>query len=392
LLTNVGRLSLSRSGHTLSVVATKAYIFGGTTAAEKLASNDMHAVTLVSAEKPESAYSIVPAVPDIEGGRLPTARTKHAACAFNVCVAVCGGVDESGELIDDGSTIWLFNTAKSTWEFLEAPEAENRPGPRQDAKLFDHQNNLVLYGGVASDGVALKDVWHFSYADRVWTRLPDAPVASHDAAVANGVLHLISTNDSLSSDMHLLKLTPAKDELQEWHAVSFPTNALTPGPRPRNGGGLLPVSTGHGRHYLVYLFGAQQKPGTTGTPVAVTTSEPNEQSQTAAPLYWSDMWTYQLPSALPEVKATTSISDVIKPSKIKDSIRSALGYDSGQHSWAEVEVLPPAELELAEGKVHPGPRGFFGSDMMKDGRSVIIWGGINAKGETEGDGWIIRLE
>ena len=66
--------------------------------------------------------------------------------------------------------------------------------------------------------------------------------------------------------------------------------------------------------------------------------------------------------------------------------------DSGKHSWAEVEVLPPADLEESAGKIHPGPRSAFAVDVMKDKRSVVIWGGVNPKGEREGDGWIIKLE
>lgn len=371
-------------------MADKAYIFGGRTAAGKLASNDIHAVTLVSAEKSEPDYTIIPAVPDVEGGKLPVARSRHAATAFNVCVAVYGGVDDSDAVIDEGSMIWLFNTAKSSWEFLEPSDSSSGPGPRQEAKLFCHNNNLVLYGGRNSEGSIMKDVWHFSYTEKTWTQLPDAPVASHDAAVANGALHVVASNDSVSSDMHLLLLTPSKGEEHKWHTISFPTNPLTPGPRPRLGGGLLPVSTGYGRHYLVYMFGAHQAPGSSDSTAASHTQA--DVSLDTTPLYWSDLWTYQLPSASPEAKATTSISEAIKPSKIKDTIRSALGYDTGQHSWAEVEVLPPTDLDAGEGKVHPGPRGFFGSDVMKDGKSLVMWGGTNAKGETEGDGWIIKLE
>jgi len=220
------RLSLSRSGHSLSVVGNRAYIFGGTTSADKLTSDDIHCITLVSAEKPEPEYSVVPAVPDLKDGAVPVPRTKHAACAFNVCVAIYGGADETGNVIDDGSTIWAFNTAKSAWEILEGSASGSGPGPRQETKLLNDNNNLVLYGGKGPNGEVFKDVWYFSYAGKKWTQLADAPVASQDAAVVNGVLHLISSNDSLSGDMHILQLHSSKDEQQKWQTVSFPTNAL----------------------------------------------------------------------------------------------------------------------------------------------------------------------
>ncbi|KAF2169768.1 hypothetical protein M409DRAFT_64781 [Zasmidium cellare ATCC 36951] len=378
------RLSLARANHTLTVVQGKAYVFGGETASDKLASNEIHAVTLEhSDEIPRFDYSVLPALADDidEGsGRVPAARSKHAACQLNVCVAVFGGVDESGKLVDRDPIVWLFVTAKSSWQALEDVSGGIAPSQRSNAKLFEANNNLVLFGGIDENGQELKDVWHFHYATRVWTPLPSAPVATSNAAVSGNTLYLISSSDNMSSDAHELNFS--NFESAEWKSTSFPTNPLTPGPRPRVGGGLLPVSTGFGRNYLLYFFGARQNPHT---------SETTSPQDTEDPTQWADMWSYQVESSQPEVKATTNITEALKPSKIKDAIRSKLGYDTGNHSWAEVEVLPPGDLTTGEGKVHPGPRAYFGSDMASDGKSVVVWGGLNAKGEREGDGWLITL-
>lgn len=333
-------------------------------------------------------------MPDKEGAKVPAPRLKHAACAFNICVAVYGGVDESGSIIDEGPLVWLFNTNKSAWETLEpASSTEPAPKPRSGASLFNNHNNLVLYGGHDTTGTPLKDVWVFDYVERTWTQRPEAPVSTPNAAVADGVLYTISASDNMSSDLHLLHLSGKGEEEASWQTIPFPTNPLTSGPRPRTGGGLLHVTTGHGRNYLTYLFGARQTTAGGGAAASTSTDDkpPSaEEAENEDPLYWSDIWTYQLPSSAHEVKP--SLSDAIKPAKIKDAIRSALGYDSGGHSWGEVEVLPPTDMEGSGGKVHPGPRGFFGCDVMEDGRSVVVWGGVNAKGEREGDGWVIKLE
>lgn len=381
---NADRLSLARSGHTLTVVGDKAYIFGGETAKGKVASNDIHSVTLKMSEKLDSEYALLPAIPDTEGGKVPQPRTRHAACSLNVCIAVYGGCDESGNVIDEGSTIWLYNTGKSAWEQLEAKNSDSAPGPRCDAKLFNHDNNLVLYGGRTSEGAELRDVWFFSYVASTWSQLSSsAPATTLNAAVSNGTLHLISGSDNMSSDLHIFEISPKADTQPEWQTIPFPTNPLTPGPRPRIGSGLLPISTGFGRNYLVYFFGTRHNPST-GAPSAPSDSE--------EPTHWSDMWTYQIPSSAPEAKATFNLTEAIKPARIKDAIRSKLGYDSGTHSWGEIVVTPPADLLLSEGKVHPGPRGGFGCDTMEDGKGVVLWGGENAKGEIEADGWMIRLE
>lgn len=372
-------------------MGNKAFIFGGETAAGKLASTDVHAVTLASADHPEPDYALIPADPDKRDGPVPAARKKHAACSFNVCVAIFGGLDESGQVIDEGSTIWLFNTAKSAWEKLESAKPdEAAPRPRSGGKLFDLNNNLILYGGHDASGKVLKDVWEFDYVKKEWSHKQDAPVWSPNATLADGVIYLIAGHDDMSGDLHFMPLATSREE-QEWHTVPFPVNPMTPGPRPRHGAGLIPISTGYGRHYLIYMLGAREQ--NNAEAISDDVPPPAEEAKTEdPPQYWSDMWTYQLPSASPEAKPTLNFSEALKPAKIKDAIRSGLGFDSGKHSWSEVEVLPPTDLEATAGKVHPGPRGFFGCDVMEDGTSLVLWGGVNAKGEKEGDGWIVKLQ
>lgn len=376
----IRRLSLVRSNHTVTTIQNKAYIFGGETASDKLASNDIHSVTTEHSGKPEPDYSVLPAVPDVEGEPVPAARTKHAACKLNVCVAIFGGLGESGKLVDSEPIVWLYVTGKSAWEKLQAESSDIAPVQRSEAKLFEHNNSLVLYGGFDANGQELKDVWHLGYATKKWTPLPSAPVSTSSAAMCRGVLYLVSGSDNMSSELHSLDTTHV--EKAEWHSKSFPTNPLTPGPRPRQGGLLLPVSTGYGRNYLLYAFGARQK---------TATAEATSPEETEDPTQWSDLWTYQVESSQPEVKATTSFSEAIKPSKIKDAIRSTLGFDTGEHSWAEVEIQPPGDNIEGEGKVHPGPRAYFGCDTTADLKSVVLHGGLNARGEREGDGWTITF-
>lgn len=241
-----------------------------------------------------------------EGGKVPIARTKHAACAFSATVAVYGGVDEAGETIEEHSTIWLFHTEYQYWDSLDALNRDTHaPRARSRATLFESQGHLYVYGGIDAQGGLLKDVWKFDFAMRTWNQLPDAPVSTQNAALSDGVLHLISSGaDSMSSDLHILPLVTKTEEERVWNTIPFPTNPLTPGPLPRTGAGLLPIHTGYGRQYLLYLFGAQTSP----------VSGEGDGKASSSDL-WSDMWTYQLPSSTPELKATT---DAMKPAKIKD--------------------------------------------------------------------------
>nr|XP_023908632.1 uncharacterized protein LOC112020305 [Quercus suber]POF15610.1 tip elongation aberrant protein 3 [Quercus suber] len=387
------RMSLTRTGHSLTIVDNKAYIFGGTTATEKLSSNDLHAITLTTGDHAEPQYSVIPGIAQSEGGAAPAARTKHAACAVSDHIAILGGADEDGNLVDEKPCLWLFDTKTSTWEsHAPANPAEEAPPPRTQGKLFAHRDTLVLYGGFDGAGAPLQDTWTYAMATKFWTAGPVAPVHTASAALCDAVLYLVSSPSPLSSDLHFLPVVPPLETPHQWSTVPFPTNPLTPGPAPRTGAELLPLRTGHGRLYLLYLFGAAPAAGDADSPPAAAAATP----------YHSDLWTYQLPSAHPEVPGSaasltsmSTLSAAVQPARIKDAIRGALGLESGSHSWAEVEVLAPSETDLNfahEGKVHPGPRGFAAADVMQDGKGVVLWGGVNAKGEREGDGWMIRLE
>ena len=71
-----------------------------------------------------------------------------------------------------------------------------------------------------------------------------------------------------------------------------------------------------------------------------------------------------------------------------------MGIATGEDTWAEVKVdagIESKEKE-SEGKAHPGPRGWFASCAVPAQQGcVVLWGGVNGKGETEGDGWLVEV-
>ncbi|KAF2624671.1 galactose oxidase [Macroventuria anomochaeta] len=379
--------SLERSHHTLTVVNNKAYIFGGITAENKLASNEIHAVILEHSGEPEMDYNLIPAIPSAEGERVPDARASHAACAFHGNVAVYGGCNEKDELLDEKSSVWMFSPERKTWEHLAPSTLDLAPGPRRHAKLFAQDKCIVLFGGYDGSGDQASDIWQFDIASKVWWQLPTAPVATTNVALANNQLWLISGSDPMSSQLYHLDISSPKNEMS-WDTFTFPTNPMAPGPRARQDGALLPIHTGYGRNYLIYLLGAR------ADTLSRANTSPENPKHTKNATQWSDTWALQIPSSDLQMKASTSFKEAIKPAKIKDAIRSALGADTHELSWGEAVVQVPSEKELEEmdGKLHPGPRAFFGADVMHDEKSIAFWGGVDAKGERVGDGWVIRLE
>ncbi|RYO89247.1 hypothetical protein DL766_004555 [Monosporascus sp. MC13-8B] len=349
---DVSRSSLMRSHHSVTVVGSKAYIFSGRISQTDIASTDVHSIALTAIVTPE--YQVLPAIPAYQGGHIPSARQGHAACAHGSSIAVL------------------------VWDNLEpAVHPERVPVQRTEAKLFSCAGNLVLYGGKDSSGSALADTWHFDRSTKTWNQLPSAPVGTTSAALVANTLYLISNSDDLSGRVHTLGIKQYSEQLPTWTTLSFPTNPLTLGPKLRENGGLVPVTTGYGRNYLLYFFGDRRD------------SASGESDQ---PPQWSEMWTFQLPSSDLEFKAITTVDETIKPAKVKDQIRPKVGTDTGDSSWAEVELQSPGDIQERQGKAHPGPRSHFGYCQAADGRSAVMWGGLDAKGKQHGDGWVIQLE
>lgn len=414
---------LPRSSHTLTVVGGRAYIFGGKNEKGELAGDEMHIVTLPLKTRTdgESDYICVPAL-GIEGdGQVPEARSGHGACAIGDCIYVFGGQGAGSGALDENGRIWLFDTNSLHWSHLDPKPHDEYPRPRFQAGCVATEHPLHLgpegelkkqtqetinkavptiiqkplppavpYGtlfitsGLSSSGSEpLPDAWAFSVASQKWSKLPSIPSLNLSSppplTLAQGCLYLVAGSSEIESKIHYLSLPkilrlqsdPEEQDESEtpssWQTISFPTNPIVPGPRPRKGAGFLPITTGNGRSYILYFLG--ERASADRVPAA---SVPQGAEH---PTFWSDAFSYQPPASFPS------------PANVKDSTRSKLGISNGEGTWAEVMVLANEE---GDGKSHPGPRGWFGSDVIS-GAEVVLWGGVNGK-ETDGDGWIVNIK
>lgn len=422
---------LPRSSHTLTVIGRHAYIFGGKTEKDQLAGNEVHIVTLPLKTRTdgEPDYKCVPALGE-EGNEaeVPRSRSGHSACAIGERIYVYGGQGSRAEPLDEKGRIWVFDTNSLHWSYVDPKPHDTYPSPRfnagfvaselplpagSDGKLkaigaqiqetisktvpslvkkpsppADPHGTFFISNGLSSTGSdPLTDVWAFTVASQTWTELPNTPTkfsSLPSLTLAQDRLYLITSSSEIESEIHHLSIPKSlfhgsdskvegdeSELLSSWETIPFPTNPIVPGPRPRKGAGLLPINTGNGRSYLLYFLGEK----------ASTSSKPTSQ-ETTTPIFWSDAFSYQPPASAPSLAG------------VKDSTRSTLGISTGEGTWAEVKVVADEEgrgkLE-EEGKSHPGPRGWFGNDVI-GGAEVVLWGGIDGRGETEGDGWIIRVK
>lgn len=374
-LTDSTSLALARSHHTVTVIQDKAYLFGGEQAPGKLCNTDVHALSLPSDAKPASEYACYPAFPVKEAATgellVPSPRKDHAACAKGKYLVIHGGSDENGNPIDEDACLWLWDSETLRWSKIRAAtQIGKKLSPRSAHHIHIHEKQefLVLLGGKTSSGPSA-EAWLYDWDAVAWTQLPSCPATPSSCALVQDTLYSLSSDSELGGSVHSLHLGAnaterAKPDALAWEKFDFPANPLVPGPRSRVGGALLPVSTGYGRQFLLYLLGQ-------------TDAQGKEKEQHP---FQSDVWSLQLPS------------HGFSAANIKDVLRDKLpgSMESGAFSWAEVQILPTEQAEPA-GKVHPGPRGFFGASPSQDGKGVVFWGGLNAKGEKEGDGWFLNV-
>ena len=449
---------LPRFDHTISVCNGRAFIFGGQISEQEVAGNEIHIVKLPidqanAQDAPE--YQIVPALSEGGGeaseGDVPKPRSGQAAEVIGDKIYVYGGRGNDGKPLEETGRVWCFNTAALRWTSIDpvdsascpparyahsvasskkpVPQPETGSGTIKDSiqaavkKLPElvskaepmkaPHGTLIVVSGLDDNEKLLEDAWAFDVATAKWTPLPAFPSSLNSIPALSLVerqIYVINHPSNLEGEVFSFKL-PITDmnedapqekmevaaSIPEWQRSSFPTNALVPGPEARSGAGLLPITTGHGRIYLLYFFGEELK-------VPISSEEPKP-SSSDNPGYLSTLYTYQ-PSALPSTAAST-----------KDATRSVISVDSGEHSWAEVRVIPREEVgNDNEGKAHPGPRSKFAyaglglenkgggwvsagiGKMMgrteedtESGYGVLMWGGKDAKGEVTGDGWILRV-
>lgn len=341
---------------------------------DTLAGNEMHILKLSNVESHGTQYKCVPAL-SVDNA-YPGMRAGHTACVIDKKIVVFGGYDshDKKEPLEERGRVWLFDPTTFEWSHLD-PINERYPQCHSHAAVASG-TKLFIHGGVSVGGSPnTSNTWAFDLSARTWIELPtvtdadgSAPLPSTslpNLAIAHEKLYLISSSSKLDGHIHVLNIAPEASE--EWTTIDYPTNPLTPGPQSRYAAGLHQIFTGYGRTYLLLMFGSKDQPNDEG------------RNKTKPPEFWSDIWTLQLPS--------TSKT----PAQAKDVTRESMGVESGEAKWAEVEIVPRQAADVADGKSHPGPRAYFGSAAVDD-KKVLMWGGLNARGEPEGDGWTIQLK
>ncbi|RDW91087.1 Kelch-containing protein [Coleophoma crateriformis] len=404
--------SLPRSSHTLSVIAGRAYIFGGEISPREPVDNDMHIITLSSGD-----YQKVAAAGDI-----PEKRVGHAAAVIGERIFMFGGRGgKEMKPLQENGRVWIYDTRTDRWSFLdpvqgtpfpaarsyhasvgiEKPEPANAhpvavnngteepaigtiaEGAKTDAGQGGH-GTFFVHAGCPESG-RTGDLWGFDVHSRTWKEFPAGPGSPRGGtsiAVSKSRIYRYGGFNGTGEeggkvDILELALTTFNDKSGsseaavtakgEWQTLDFEEEGMLH-PGHRSVAGLHCITTGIGREYLVLLLGER---------------DPSSQGHDGAGKFWDDVWVFQCPPL-----GMTGAS-------FKDAAWQALGKETGEGLWSQVNV---SDAEGVEGedihKLVPGERGWFASSSLGDldVSALVLWGGLNGKNEREDNGWILRVE
>lgn len=394
---------LPRSSHSLSIIKGKAYIFGGEEQPRQPVNNDMHVLTLPCSTVNEVDYKAFRAT-GVTADDVPAPRVGHTAAVIDDRIYVFGGRGgKSMTALDEDGAVWEFDTKLNQWYRLVPVEGSPRPEVRSyhsststihplptpkdptDASSGnagpEAHGTVFIHGGCTASG-RLNDLWGFDIAARTWSPFPDAPGEGRGGASLtftqnrvyrfggfNGKVELGGQIDYLDTSTSTFDDKGGRGEMAvasatgKWETITADQGSPMPG--NRSVAGLLPVTTGQGRNYLVLLLGERN---------------PSSSGHEGAGQMWDDVWSFQL---RPEGMTAASF---------KDATRELVGAKTAENTWAPVDI---PESSMTDGKkATPGPLGWFasspGHDM--DPGSIVLWGGLRADNSRSGEGWILTVE
>jgi hypothetical protein len=414
-LTRITSAPVPRAHHTVSVIKGRAYIFGGESQPGVLADNDMHVVILPSSGVLEADYTTFPARSANGLDDVPSTRRGHTSTVVGDSIYVFGGEGEN--VAEEKGRIWVYHTISNTWTYLDptsdtlypsqrsghAAASSEMPGPKNltyqekapqapadpskvvpEPAESDSWGTIFVVGGRnTATGELSNDALAFDVKTRTWTNIPTPSGQPRDGASLSlvgdrlyrfggkGVETFSSGGMEFLDASHVWKhaeggTTPLTSG---WSWEELPhtekATAVAAAPQARSNAGLVGVTTGQGRRYLLAVGGESEQSG-----------------------FLDDIWALQLPAESSTAAAT------------KDSIRASIKRDTHESQWAEVlykyvDTRGEEEKEIpGEPKRGLGARGHFGTakGTEVDGATAIVWGGVDANGRTLSDGWMITVD
>jgi hypothetical protein len=405
---DIAGFALPRSGHSISVVNGRAYIFGGEAEEGALADNSMHIVILPSGGVLEADYKAIKPRSVTKNGEVPASRKWHTAVVVGDEIYIFGGLLSEKAKEEIAGRVWVYDTISAKWSFYDPRSDQPYPPPRMQhavtvSELPDSvievpetplvrtylnpslqarpttptpseaSGTMFVYGGAdpANPDTLLNDAWAYDICHHSWFPLPPPPAPARQGAslVLIDDRHLYRVGGRTDPDHILeadsLNVAPLlRTAFSQRHSLGallreWTTTTLS---APLLGFTVRVIHPNDSRNILLSI-----QPGAK-TVTAVDVSAENDSG------------------FLPTIAGTrleiVGEEDRVKPPK--------------QVQAVQVQYADPYG-EIIRGS-HVGLRTFSqagawacekGSEVEEAG--LVLWGGKDASGKTVGSGWFISL-
>lgn len=256
-----------RYGHTLNILGSKIYIFGGQV--EGFFFNDLVAFDLNSLQSATSGWEIL--IPNTKEGTVssqgpsPPARTNHSIVTWNDKLYLFGGTDGLNWFND----VWTYDPRTNSWTELDC--IGYIPVAREGHAAALVNDTMYIFGGRTREGVDLGDLAAFRISSRRWYMFqnmglsPSARSGHSMTAFGKHVVVLAGEPSSAPSDRGELSLAYILDTSK----IRYPANESQPPmsqqlPAPRKMSGSdrsgIPQSKLAGPATRESVMGGQQPP------------------------------------------------------------------------------------------------------------------------------------
>ncbi|KAI5449743.1 hypothetical protein NCC49_004108 [Naganishia albida] len=320
----------------------------------------------------------------------PLARSSQSLVVVGSKAYLFGGENVPRTPVDDVLYIIDLNDGSVT-----TSSSKIRPSPRVGSYLTHSDDSLYLWGGRESKEMTPSDasLWVYDIPSDEWKQLSSKGDVPEERSY-----HCMAVS---GNDLYLHAGCPAKGRLESLHSLNLATlqwQARAPAPAPGRGGTVLcPVvtlpRTTTGKH-VILRYG-----GFAGRELAsfdVYTVESDS---------WSSVDLSTTSSGQPEARSVHALVPYASPTDPsivavmmfgeRDPAPVELGHNGAgkfhDDVWAVRYENEGFKFErLEQNGDLPEARGWFGSDVWVDGKTikVVVQGGLNGKNERLGDLWI----
>ncbi|KAK4453340.1 negative regulator of mitotic exit [Podospora aff. communis PSN243] len=152
-----------RYGHSLNILGSKIYIFGGQV--EGYFMNDLAAFDLNQLQMPNNRWEMLIQNSDSAGpqqGKIPPARTNHSMITYNDKMYLFGGTNGYQWFND----VWCYDPSTNLWNQLDC--IGYIPVPREGHAAAIVDDVMYIFGGRTEDGADLGDLAAFRITSRRW--------------------------------------------------------------------------------------------------------------------------------------------------------------------------------------------------------------------------------